>query len=744
MRCAAPGLLCLFVLLGACSGESAPARPAPAGLVAGAPGPPEAVSAGSAGHAPLPAYELPDEAAPAKADSGAEWRLAHRPLHAETEAPAVAGFRAMREWEPMRALLLVYADYLTDNAALDRTVLDILVPAADVAELWVIVHAHRAAEHLVAALAERGVDTSAGGPLRLFRFTNDSLWTIDFAPLPLVAPDERVAFLDFRYYKARARDDGLTTRLGRELGVTTYRLGKFGFEGGNFQADGLGTCYISHRTVWASGQPMEVLEDHFARYAGCHELVILNDVTNDATGHLDMFFKLVSPGRAILATFEPDEDETNAARMDENAERLAARVAPDDATPFEVLRMPMPHPGTTGDGQVVPFTYLNATLLNGLILWPVYGEDPDRQAVAEAVWQQALPDWQSVPIGCDRLALLSGSVHCITRTIPVGTFEPWLSDGVCCGTQCQGTAGGYDGACVTHADCFGPRWLCPCGKCSEPCPAGPGPLPCPAGVLAGACCAASERRACQADQFESAPCATACAAATPGGAARCDDATDSAAAQDCAALVTDARPTCLGADTASCRAGELEVTACDAAPCHQADLDLAACGPPSPAPALPEPSAGCDLAGRVGWRRDDAGRLVRFGCVSGETCVAGRCLPPCAAACTLGAAECLADGQEARACVPAEPTGCPAWQQTPCPAEAPCVAGRCRYPDGDVWQPADAAGPEPGQRQGGGCGTAPGSPAPLLILLLGLLRAGRGGPHRRPKRRQPPCAPNSL
>ena len=140
-----------------------------------------------------------------------------------------------------------------------------------------------------------------------------------------------MAFADFRYYHGRPYDDGVPTTLGRTLAsfgmgsnADTYRM-PLNTEGGTFMATTDGICFTGTRQLfnmsceitgcdastggvpsWSNGGNQYVninqVQNHamakeirkqWKDYAGCKDTVITHSVTDDGTGHLDMYFKVI-------------------------------------------------------------------------------------------------------------------------------------------------------------------------------------------------------------------------------------------------------------------------------------------------------------------------------------------------------------------------------------------------------------------------------------------------------------------
>ncbi|MGB0589595.1 MAG: agmatine deiminase family protein [Myxococcota bacterium] len=503
-----------------------------------------------AGEPMLPAFRTRFE--PLKADANDDIRALNPERFAIT-APPKLGVRPMVEWEPMRSIILSVPAYMASYANAWATLTSIGFHSAKVAEVWYIVSADSVATNLTNSLLNMGMDEAdIGTKVKFLVQPLDSVWVIDSGPLPIVDPvTDTFAFLDFRYYPDRPFDDGNPSWLGRQVDalgleapINTYRPA-LSTEGGTFQATEDGLCITGNRQIYhmscaAPGgcdasirtMPLDEVQEHpltleieaiWREYAGCVDTVVTNSITDDGTGHIDMYLKVLDTDRVLIGYYEPPfegQAEQNAARMDANAEFLANYVKPNGSS-FTVERITMPGHRTvqSGDGSsTMPFTYINSTFINGLNLWPAFTfpEWEESRNLAQSEWQAALPDVEHIWIDSEELSFWSGAIHCVTRTVPAVTPSTWVPDGTCNGcNECEAPEGGYDGVCrpgSAQADvCYGPEWLCNCNDCDSPCPGevsadAPVSDPCQ-GISKGGCCNASENLVyCDADGLSTINC----------------------------------------------------------------------------------------------------------------------------------------------------------------------------------------------------------------------------------------------
>ncbi|MFO0748839.1 MAG: agmatine deiminase family protein [Myxococcota bacterium] len=460
-----------------------------------------------------PAYRVNKTFEALKGDQYDNTRAKHPEYYAITEPPARTGIRPMVEWEPMRAIAMAFPGDMLSSTNATQTVVQIAKVGSDYGEVWIAVDGAQAENGLRTRMTAAGMSAEQlSAKVKFFRTDLDSIWFIDAGPLPIVDPsDNTYAFADFRYYHERALDDALPTiyarnlptAFGRPSPATVYRM-PLTVEGGTFQATTEGVCVTGSREIWnlscyagacddailttpladLQTNPYTVaMEGTLRSYTGCKDLVVTNSISDDGTGHIDMYLKILADDRILVGQYDSAStnayERENAVLMDDNVAFLQAYVRPNGEH-FTVRRLPMPgHRSATGTGSV-PFTYINSTIFNGVNLWPatVYANWTASRDAAQAVWDEVLPDHENVWIDATELSFYSGAIHCITRTIPDKTESAWVADGSCdtSGGNCVAPEHGYDDECrpagLTEDICWGPAWLCGCNDCESGCTGG--------------------------------------------------------------------------------------------------------------------------------------------------------------------------------------------------------------------------------------------------------------------------------
>ena len=501
----------------------------------------------------LPAYETAAERATrGKFDSNDDYRIQNKQWFAQTEPPEPGRFRPFAEWEPMSTVWTTYTNGMVNTKAVRRMFAEQTIAfvrhSQPVVAARAVVGGDYAGNDFMKALDEYGITASEKKHVQYVKLQNNTIWHIDYSGFPLV--DKKtglVAFADWIYYKARIYDDALPTRLANSYYKATVYRTPFPFEGGNIQADGVGTCATTTRALQNTGYSGLKVRHMLADYVGCDKTLIIKDITDDGTGHIDMFFKWVSVDTVLLGKYEDSITldyngdgkmetlpmpgkvasdyaktyELNKKRMDDDA-ALFGCVNSAKGSKYKVLRLSMMTRFKDDYGDL-PRTFINSTFTNGVNVYPSYAtsscrdpkgkicmkdadcgngqhcasarctkgpaasgcdelvkcgaglqcsKDPLKVALtnqAQAQWQKAMPGYKHVGLRADTIALWSGAIHCITRTVPQGKVAKAIADGKCTGGKCGGVSGGTVQACSQGKDCYGPKWKCDCNVCHGKC-----------------------------------------------------------------------------------------------------------------------------------------------------------------------------------------------------------------------------------------------------------------------------------
>jgi agmatine deiminase len=250
------------------------------------------------------------------------------------------------------------------------------------------------------------------------------IWLRDTGPIVLGGGTGRRAGI-FRFNgwggKYELEGDGtIGPRLAAAAGLEADRH-DWVFEGGALDVDGTGLAVTTEQCLLNPnrnpGLTRDEAEARLRRDLGIERVLWLGEgLLNDHTdGHVDNLARFVGEGRIALPAPAGDDDPNIAAYLDAWAR----------ARDFGLDIVPLPSPGRmvhpstslgTGDGEIIPASYMNFYVGNAAVVVPLYGAANDAEAV-EAIGA-LFPGRRAVGLPAGRLLTGGGSFHCISQQVP--------------------------------------------------------------------------------------------------------------------------------------------------------------------------------------------------------------------------------------------------------------------------------------------------------------------------------------
>lgn len=348
-----------------------------------------------------------------------------------TELPDDARPRATvpGEFEPQQAIAIAWPRFATDalpsaaKAAFvdpDQLYCDLVAAVAGRIPLVVLVEDSQARERVAALLGQRQIPANA---VHFLHVPFASEWIRDYGPLTVRTGDGSWRLLDAEFVEGPVGvypyEDRMPATLGRLLQVPTVRV-PLSVQHGNVLSNGRGLFLATRKMVdenagrrYGQDDVRRVLREFY----GAAEVVFLEPLAGEPTGHVDMFATWTSADTVLIGQYPPDYDPRNAAILDRNAERVArAEVAGRRVT---VVRIPMPPRVAPRSGTELWATYTNVAYANGVLLLPVYPRwAPEVEAAAEETYRRLLPDWTVAKVNAVPILRTGGSIHCVTMNLP--------------------------------------------------------------------------------------------------------------------------------------------------------------------------------------------------------------------------------------------------------------------------------------------------------------------------------------
>lgn len=195
----------------------------------------------------------------------------------------------------------------------------------------------------------------------------------------------------------------------------------FVLEGGSLESDGKGTilttseCLLStHRNKQHSKNEIENI---LKKNLGAERILWLNNgylAGDDTDSHIDTLARFSNENTIVFVGCTNPEDEHFEALQKMKTELQQFVTA--GGTPYNLIELPLPDPCYDSEGNRLPATYANFTIINNAVLVPVYGVQQDHKAVG--ILQKCFPQSQIIPLNCRVLIEQHGSLHCITMHYP--------------------------------------------------------------------------------------------------------------------------------------------------------------------------------------------------------------------------------------------------------------------------------------------------------------------------------------
>jgi agmatine deiminase len=279
-------------------------------------------------------------------------------------------------------------------------------------------------------LRSAGADHSQ---VTFWKHPTDRSWVRDSGPVFVVNDRGEKAVLDWHFnawakYPDWANDDRLPGVVAEGLELPRFQPRCRGWrvvlEGGSIDVNGRGLLLTTEECLLSTTQqrnpPMDRAdyEQLFADCLGVKKVLWLNRgiVGDDTHGHVDDLARFVGP-RTVVVVEEKNTRDPNHEPLQENLERLRG-MSDLDGSKLEVVPLPMPS-RLAFDGQVLPASYANFYVANGVVIVPTFNDPMDR--VALGTLADLFPDREVVGIHCVDLVFGLGTLHCMTQQEPAAS-----------------------------------------------------------------------------------------------------------------------------------------------------------------------------------------------------------------------------------------------------------------------------------------------------------------------------------
>jgi agmatine/peptidylarginine deiminase len=218
-------------------------------------------------------------------------------------------------------------------------------------------------------------------------------------------------------------DNQITKKLVEKGAFQNCRLESFNLvlEGGSVESDGKGTilttaeCLLSkNRNANLSKKQIEqILNDHF----GAKKVLWLNHgylAGDDTDSHIDTLARFCDENTiAYVGCNNPGDEHFGALQK---MKKELKQFTNSKGNTWQLVELPLPDPCFDPEGNRLPATYANFTIINGAVLVPVYGVPQDAEALK--ILQECFPEKEIIGVNCRVLIEQHGSLHCVTMQYP--------------------------------------------------------------------------------------------------------------------------------------------------------------------------------------------------------------------------------------------------------------------------------------------------------------------------------------
>ena len=344
------------------------------------------------------------------------------------KGPSPRHFRMPAEWEPHEATWLAWphekSDWPGKFAPIPWVYGEIVRHLARVERVRILVNDDAEQRSATRVLKQCHADLSA---VDFLVHATDRSWIRDYGPIfvknkttEVKNKKGEIAVTHWRFngwakYDNWHNDAPVPEVIANRFEIPRWEPGLV-LEGGSIDVNGAGKlltteeCLLSKIQERNPGRTRRDLERAFATHLGVREVIWLGrGIEGDDThGHVDDLARFTSIDTVATAV-EPDKSSPNYAPLKDNLARLRSRGD------LKVVTLPMPEPIYFA-GQLLPASYANFYIANGIVLAPVFADKNDLAALRTLA--KLFPEREIVPIPCRDLVLGLGALHCMTQQQP--------------------------------------------------------------------------------------------------------------------------------------------------------------------------------------------------------------------------------------------------------------------------------------------------------------------------------------
>lgn len=222
---------------------------------------------------------------------------------------------------------------------------------------------------------------------------------------------------------ASDQDNQITRTLFEQGLFKSAQLNSIDFvlEGGSVESDGEGTILTTTQCLLEKNRNPQYtqneIEDILMKNLGARRVLWLHHgylSGDDTDSHIDTLARFCSP-EIIAYTACTNPNDTHFSAL-QNMKAELETFTTNTGAPYKLIPLPLPDSCYDKEGNRLPATYANFTIINGAVLLPVYDVKQDNEAIE--IFENIFPDRKIIPINCRILIEQHGSLHCVTMQYP--------------------------------------------------------------------------------------------------------------------------------------------------------------------------------------------------------------------------------------------------------------------------------------------------------------------------------------
>ena len=332
------------------------------------------------------------------------------------------------EWVPQSGVQLTWPDNETDW----HSMLDEVIPVYEQMARTILKH-----EKLLIVCRHKSLLPEflqqENENLLIHEMPLNDTWARDHAALTIIDKGQFV-LLNFRFNGwgmkfAACHDNQITPVLYQQgafrEGIQLDDYSWFTFEGGAVESNNNGCLLTTSECLLSKNRNEHMSKpeiEFFLKSRLKAEKILWIDhgflEGDDTDSHIDTLARFCSENTITYVKCNDETDRHYDALK--KMERQLNELTDPDGNPFNLVPLPFADAVYDDDGQRLPATYANFLIINGAILFPVYGVKQDQEAVR--IIQGLFPDREIVTINSVPLIKQHGSIHCISMQFPEGVL----------------------------------------------------------------------------------------------------------------------------------------------------------------------------------------------------------------------------------------------------------------------------------------------------------------------------------